>query len=102
MENHVVQGEENFMDDRIYNDLLEYIRDLEERTKLVELAILSGEGGHLMGKPVKIQTEWPEGVPNGFKDEEQLRKWAKKKLNEATGQEKVNQEVKMTARVEHP
>lgn len=39
---------------------------LRQQVTLIHASMLTGEGGALFGKPVRIRLEWPEGLPAGM------------------------------------
>jgi hypothetical protein len=66
----------------IIRQMNEYANDLERRNSELQLALIAGESVQFMGVPVQVHLEWPNGVPQGFEDEEHLQAWAQRKLTE--------------------
>jgi hypothetical protein len=66
----------------IIRQMNEYANDLERRNSALQLALIAGESFQFMGVPVQVHLEWPNGVPQGFEDEERLQMWAQRKLAE--------------------
>jgi hypothetical protein len=66
----------------------EFLRDLdnhldEQNRRSMELALtIMAEGEcRLMGRPVRVRAEWPEGMPVGFGgDAVAMRRWAEAEL----------------------